>query len=82
MGLNTMTIDHSNGMQNPEFEWLEKKLRDSLSEITDEYMKDCFENNIETLSADGAFIYMVFQCLTESRLKYAYKEKQENLKAH
>ena len=40
MELNTMTIDHSYGMQNPELEWLEKKLRDTLSEITDEYMKD------------------------------------------
>lgn len=81
MELNTMTIDHSYGMQNPELEWLEKKLRDTLSEITDEYMKDCFDNNMETLSADGAFMWMVFQCLTESRLKYAYREKQEKSKS-
>lgn len=73
--MKVMTVDHSNGEQNPEFEWLRQKLKESLSEVTDMYMKECFENDIETLSADGAFFEMAFQCLTESRLKCAYAEK-------
>ena len=76
--MKTMTIDSMNGVINTEFNWLENKTRKVLSKITDEYIKDCIDNDIETLSAEGAFYDMVFQCMTESRIYQSYEHRKNS----
>lgn len=67
--MKTFTINSTNGIANNELNWLELKTRDNLTKVTDEFLKDCRDNDVEMLSADGAFYSLVFQCLTDSRLR-------------
>lgn len=48
-----------------------------MSKVTDEYTKDCIDNNVEACSSEGVFYGVVFQCLVESRMKNIY-EKNKN----
>lgn len=75
--MKTLTTDTMNGVSNTEFDWLVDKTRKALIKITDEYIKECIENDIETLSADGAFYELVFQCMTESRARQSCKHKND-----
>lgn len=77
MNLETFTIDCMNGKSNPKLQWIEQKLRTAMSKVTDEYTKDCMDNNVEVCSSEGVFYGVVFQCLVESRMKNIY-EKNKN----
>lgn len=75
--MKTMTTDTVNGASNKEFDWLLEKTSKALSKVTDDYIKDCIDNDIETLSADGAFYELVFFCMTESRARLSCKYKKK-----
>lgn len=74
--LKTITIDSINGEMNSEFELLEKKTRENLRSVINEYIKDCINNNIETCSADGFLFELIFQTITEQRLYISYERKK------
>lgn len=76
MDLKLFTVDSTNGKCNPELQWLEQKLRNALSKVTDEYTKDCIDNNIEVCSSEGVFWGVAFQCLTESRIKNVCEKRK------
>ena len=53
------------------------KYENKLLSVMEEYINDCIEENIEVGSADGMMYCLMFQTLTDARMKATY----ENMKA-
>lgn len=67
--MNTFTVDTWYGKTNEEMNELEAKTRERLAIVAEQFIKDCIDKNIEVSSADGFFYSLVFQQLTEARIK-------------
>lgn len=67
--MNTFTTDATHGKMNPDTKEIEVKVREGLAKVTEQFVRDCINNDIEVCSAEGFFYGLVHQYLTESRLK-------------
>lgn len=58
----------------PDFLKLAQKTEGKLKELIQEYVKECFENNIDSCSSDGFFLNIAAHELTMYRSKLLYEE--------
>lgn len=64
---------------NPEFEEMLKRYTEEVKKITDSYVDDCINNNIEMYSAYGWFLHTVNGELNISALSKGVKERMRGL---